>query len=183
MQSNHRLFDVIKHFYNKSRHSPNKQYALTTDELGQVLAEMMGAKVWQAFYEDHIIGTKELPISELLEQAGMSVRSIAKEKIWGMSIKDDPMGLKISHINRDSSASHAGLSFGDVIVAIDGIKATKEQLQRCARLIKHSHQAVIVHAFRRDELMCFYIKDHEPTLHGEYTLTTGGASAWLDFTS
>ena len=55
---------------------------------------------------------------------------------------------------RNSIAAAAGLSAKDVIVAIDGIKADKKQLQHMAET---SSEAVICHAFRRDELLTLHV--------------------------
>lgn len=171
MQVGRRLFDVIGYFYDKSRHTPNKRYALSSDELGSLLSSWLGLEVWQGFYDDYIIGTKPLPLTELLSKIGISAKVSAKHKIWGMTLKDDPLGLKISHLHRNSTASISGLSFGDVIIAIDGIKASKDGLERKVALAKITGADVIVHAFRRDELLTFTIKPYDETSHDEYVLS------------
>ncbi|MDO4896393.1 MAG: PDZ domain-containing protein [Moraxella sp.] len=180
IKSGHRLFDVVKVFYDKAQKSPDKRYGLTTDELGVVIADMMGADKWQAFYDDYVIGTKEMPLIQLLGSVNIDTHQTSKPKTWGMNIKDDPIGLKITHIHRDSMASGAGLSFNDVIVAIDGIKADKDHLERTAKLAYHTKSDVKLHVFRRDELMMFTITSGQPVKHDEYRLM-GDGSGWLDF--
>lgn len=173
----HRLFDVIKHFYDLSKHTSNKRYGLTTDELGKVISKMMGADNWQDFYDNYIIGTKDLPIQTLLSPHNITIITKDRAKQWGMTYKDDPLGLKISHLQRDSVASRAGLSVGDVIIAIDGIKASKDQLNRTIAL---TGDDICVHVFRRDELMVFDVKAGKLSRHSEYFLS-GDGGAWLDF--
>lgn len=193
MEHGHRLFDVVKHFYELSKTTLNKRYGLSTDELGGVVSDMMGADNWQAFYENYIIGTSELPIHDLLSRHNIAIRSTKTKtasKYWGMTYKDDPMGLKISHLQRDCIASRAGLSVGDVIIAIDGIKATKDHLNRTAKLLSYAFAGeTCVHVFRRDELMSFDVKvdagtlmrlsTKKPSLQDCTLLGDGGA--WLSF--
>jgi predicted metalloprotease with PDZ domain len=67
----------------------------------------------------------------------------------GMRIGAD---MKLAVVLRDGPAMRAGLSAGDVLVAIDGMKASTESL---AALITRGvpGTTVTVHAFRRDELI------------------------------
>lgn len=179
----YRLLDVIKTFYEKSKTTPNKRFGMTTEHLGDVIGALIGADKWQQFYEDFVVGVRPLPIDELLADFGVSLTTTDQIKAWGMSIDETPAGLKITHLNRQSSASLAGLSVGDVVVAIDGIKASKSLLNTATTLMQqHAHQAT-VHAFRRDELRTFVLTNH-PTTHQQYTLRLDQASdkpnAWLD---
>lgn len=178
----HRLFDVIKHFYELSKHTPNKRYGLTTDELGRVVSGMMGVDEWQAFYDNYVIGTTELPIKDMLRSVGITVNTKGMTKHLGMSVKDDPMGLKISHLQRNSRASRSGLSVGDIIIAIDGIKASKDHLKRTILMSHATQHDLCIHVFRRDELMVFDIKSGQDMnmSHDDYTLS-GDGGAWLDF--
>ena len=58
------------------------------------------------------------------------------------------------HAFSGGPAANAGLSGGDVIVAIDGLRATADNVD--ALLARHAPgDRVAVHAFRRDELMTF----------------------------
>ena len=63
-------------------------------------------------------------------------------------------------------ASEAGISAKDVIVAIDGIKASKKQLKAVAESQSNEHvddiegiDNIVCHAFRRDELMTFTVSN------------------------
>ena len=63
-------------------------------------------------------------------------------------------GDRLAAVFRGGPAARAGLSAGDTLVAIDGIRFTPELLQ--ARLLHATPgERVAVHAFRRDELAIF----------------------------
>jgi predicted metalloprotease with PDZ domain len=59
---------------------------------------------------------------------------------------------RLQHVYAGGPAERAGLAAGDVLVAIDGLKAT---LERIAALLasRGAGETVPVHAFRRDELL------------------------------
>lgn len=177
----YRLFDVIKTLY---EHSGRQPMGISTEQLGDVIASMMGDTPWQAFYEAYVIGTAPLPLADALARVGIVLDSTDKAKPWGMSVEEQATGLKIKHLHRDSQASKAGLSFGDVIIAINGLKATNAQLNRQIAHQKATALAVEIHAFRRDELIVCQvpaISDTTPaTVHQEIRLT-GDGGEWLTF--
>ena len=59
---------------------------------------------------------------------------------------------KLAHVLRDGPAEQAGLAGGDEIVAVDGLRASAESLQRLATE-RREGERVDVLAFRRDELI------------------------------
>jgi predicted metalloprotease with PDZ domain len=57
----------------------------------------------------------------------------------------------------DGPAERAGLAAGDTLVAIDGVRATAESLERILKF-RRADEVVSVQAFRRDELMEFSVE-------------------------
>lgn len=153
----YRLFDVIKAFYQKALNQDGRRFGMTHENLGEVITEFIPAAVWQSFFDDYVVGRTPLPIEQMLGEFGISIQVKSTQKPWGMTCDDSATGLVIKHLLRDGSASLAGLSTGDVIIAIDGIKATQKQLQTAIKHQAHHRQSVSVHAFRRDELMVFEV--------------------------
>ena len=90
----------------------------------------------------------------------------------------------VNKVLRDSVASEAGISAKDVIVAIDGVKGTKKQLQSVA---ESNLETVQCHAFRRDELMTFNVANKtqsgisaNPSLDKvSLSLNESGYETWL----
>jgi predicted metalloprotease with PDZ domain len=58
--------------------------------------------------------------------------------------------LRIQHVYRDGAAERAGLAANDIIVAVDGLRATPDAMSTLLR--QNPGECVRVHAFRRDEL-------------------------------
>ncbi len=64
---------------------------------------------------------------------------------------------KITHVYDGTPAQTAGLSGGDVLIALDGLRVSAENLDR--RLARYQPgDAIELHAFRRDELMSFTLR-------------------------
>lgn len=154
----YRLFDVVKAFYQLAKEQGEAgnriRIDMDNDNLEAVISQFMDKAVWQDFKAKYVDGVEELPIYELLEANGIKITEDSKDntQAWGISFSESSEGLQVTKVLRDSVASEAGISAKDMIVAIDGIKATKKQLQSVAQ---SNVESVICHAFRRDELMRF----------------------------
>ena len=172
----YRLFDVIKACYAKTNNQP---FGLTTQILGEIIAQMMGQEAWQDFYHRYVIGVDPLPLTDYFTKFDIQANLQDQHKTWGISFNEHAHGLTINHVSRQSAASHAGLSYDDTIIAIDGLKATSALLNR---LIKHQNTTgspLTVHAFRRDELLSFTI-NNQKTIHQTVKLE-GDGGLWLNF--
>ncbi|MCX5468673.1 M61 family metallopeptidase [Acinetobacter nematophilus] len=113
---------------------------------------------------NHLINTTdELPLDQLFPEFGLSYR-LKNEKAlpFGLKVVDKPEGVLIQQAWREGTGAIAGLSANDVIVAIDGLKASEKLLSQYSK----QQDRFTVYAFRRDEFMQF-------ELHGgEIDLTT-----------
>ena len=105
---------------------------------------------------NHLINTtEELPLDQLFPEFGVSYTLKNDKSLpFGLKLVDKPEGVFIQSARRDSAAAKAGLSANDVIIAIDGLKATTKLAEKYAK----QEGAYTVHAFRRDELMAFEVQ-------------------------
>jgi len=132
---------------------------LAAEDLGDFLAEL-------------IHGTGELPLVELLEAAGIEVLQRvainAQDKggkaasaalpvaDLGAAFKDADAGISVLRVVEQGALQQAGLSAGDVIIAVDGVRLNQAGLD--SRLLRASVGDVWrLHAFRRDELHQFEV--------------------------
>ena len=115
------------------------------------------------FFNRYVHGTQDPPLQSLLYDFGIkwTVSSTEKptEGDWqggdlGVRTGSSAGGVKLLNVYDNGAAQACGLSAGDIVIAVDGIKADQNGF---ASLIA-SHPvgtALTIHAFRRDVLMTF----------------------------
>ncbi len=140
----------------------------------EVLVSDISGQDMKEFFTHAVYGTTDLPLAGLLQYVGieMHLRPARDDKDMGgcvekfESIKARPvLGVRmqggqdtvIGNIIEGGAAQAAGLSAGDQILAINGIKATASNVMRLVEYTEKS-QELEIHAFRRDELMQFHVR-------------------------
>lgn len=102
---------------------------------------------------NHLINTTdELPLDQLFPEFGLSY-TLKNDKTlaYGLKLTDKPEGVLVQNAQREGAGAKAGISANDVIIAIDGLKATTKLIEKYAKQ-KGNYQVL---AFRRDELLSF----------------------------
>ena len=128
------------------------------DGLFALAAELGGAALGD-WLRGLVEGRDELPLAEWLAQAGIALAWEAAGEGPGIGVRSvDEGGLvKLANVYDGGSAREAGLSAGDVLVALDGLKLTTGNFDKLlARRL--AGDSVEIHAFRRDELMRFDVE-------------------------
>jgi len=126
------------------------------------------------FFHRALDGTDDLDLTDLLATAGIEMRlrpANGPKDVGGVSDAFEPVGpvadigvrlqpgnaeAQVAVVLDQRPAQRAGLSAGDVLVAIDGLRTdagSADDMLRRARI----GEPLQVHAFRRDELMRFSI--------------------------
>jgi predicted metalloprotease with PDZ domain len=141
------------------------------DRIQQLVSEITGVDLGP-FLDELIYGTSDLPLPELLASVGIEVVHRAAKNAqdrggkdiegdlpgvdFGAMLKDAEAGLVIQRVAETGAAQNGGLSAGDQIVAVDGLKLNLGQLEN--KILRAKPGDVWqVHAFRRDELQQFDI--------------------------
>ena len=127
------------------------------DDIRKVAEALSGLRL-KRFFNEAVNGTRDLPLEKLLKPFGITLRREAASNTPSLGVKTvtDGSDLKLSVVYADGAAQHAGLSAGDVLVAIDGIRITPASFER--QLGRHrAGDTVELLAFRRDELMRFSV--------------------------
>jgi predicted metalloprotease with PDZ domain len=103
-------------------------------------------------------GVDDLPLEELFKPFGVSFEHDARNAQPSLGVKSvsDAPGARITHTYEGESAQRAGLAAGDVLIAIDQLRVTQASLPRVLKRYS-AGQSVLVHAFRRDELLSFAV--------------------------
>lgn len=125
-----------------------------------LFAEATGVDL-SALFAEGVRGTRDLPLAELLAPFGVSLEPDLGKPGSKNGARDGKPSLgartrggaecTIAAVHDGGAAQKAGLSAGDVLVAIDGLRVTGSNLD--ALLARYRPGAKVeVHAFRRDEL-------------------------------
>lgn len=140
----------------KARRGVNDQHLL------QAVESLCGTSM-QAFFDRYIYGTKELPLAQALPAFGVQLtdqRKTVKPAI-GAKLRSEGGDCRLAQVYAGGAAHRAGMSAGDTLVAIDGIRVTAVDTQtNLSRLLMRYEVGsdVAMHAFRRDELMTFRVR-------------------------
>ena len=133
------------------------------------LAEEVSGLDLRAFFADYVYGTRELPLAEACAEFALNYHLRAAEGPNDKGGRPGDKGVgrmalgaklapgheaKLSHVFDEGVAQRAGLSAGDVIVALGGLRATSANLDSLLQA-QRGRPSVEVHAFRRDELLRF----------------------------
>ncbi len=137
--------------------------ALVDDTHKDIMADLL---------DQVLFGTEDYNYSELFDFVGISLEKRVRSGWADLGGKpasngSDPIipwlganftavsaGAKIATVAINKAASKAGLSAGDIVVAVDGIKASKDNIEKLFAPFQPGDK-VQVHAFRQDLLMCF----------------------------
>ncbi|HEX7908134.1 MAG TPA: PDZ domain-containing protein [Paraburkholderia sp.] len=139
-------------------------------EIEAIFAEATGVQLGELFAEA-VYGTRDLPLDTLLAPFGIDLKP-ELEKNGKPSLGARVRGgadCTLTAVHDGSAAQKAGLSAGDVLIALDGLRVTGSNLDTLlARYLPGA--TVEVHAFRRDELRTAQVKLDGPEA-ARYKLT------------
>lgn len=136
-------------------------------QLEQLISEVAEMDL-DAFFAQAIRGMADLPLETLLASIGITYqlrtaisntdkggkaaqRSTPAPLVLGVRYGNDPLGAKLLNVLDNGAAQRAGLSAGDVVIAIDGLRATQENIEKLLAW-QRGKTTTTLHAFRRDEL-------------------------------
>ncbi len=155
-----------RHFYD------GKMAGVAEDEVEALIAEATGVELGPLF-ADAVHGTRDLPLDALFEPFAVTLEPQSgsgndKNGLGAADAKRDgkpSLGARVrsgaecvlAAVHDGSAAQKAGLSAGDVLIAVDGLRVTGSNLD--ALLSRYLPGASVeVHAFRRDELRTLRVK-------------------------
>ncbi|WOH36546.1 PDZ domain-containing protein [Thalassotalea fonticola] len=112
-----------------------------------------------------------VPVKQLLAKVGIAFEHTPYKKLnsfesdknseykpyLGAFYQQTPAGLKVTIVENNSPAEHAGLSVDDIIIAVDNLKANEKSLQS---LLNHipENKLIDCHIFRDDKLLNLQLK-------------------------
>lgn len=127
----------------------------------EALFEEISGVALHDFFQRYIHGTEDLPLARLLAPFGITLNEPQGEtKTSSLNIRaaQDGNDCKLAHVYENGAAHQAGLSAGDIVLAIDGLRVSQQDATNnlASHLSRYSIDSkVVIHVFRGDELMVF----------------------------
>lgn len=146
----------------------------------ETLATQVSGLNLVSFFACALRSVDPLPLAELLASVGVTLThnggSVSAPTL-GVKTERDPLGWKIKCAYQHGPAQQAGLSGGDVLMALDGLRIhdldamlTQYQVGDC----------VTVHAFRRERLLTVQVTlQARPHDHCELAFNPEAVKGWL----
>ena len=145
--------------YGSTDDAGSDEKGFTQTDVKTLLEEVSGLDLGD-FYSRFVHGTDELDLAPALEQFGITTSSLSKGAAsLNMRVKRHVNDIVIANVYDGGAAHRAGLSAGDVLVAIDGIRIPADSAPSALEQLLGRYAAgdvVKVHVFRRDELMALH---------------------------
>jgi predicted metalloprotease with PDZ domain len=165
------LDDVMRAFWNK--------YGVTNigvpeDGFERLTAEVTGLNL-HSFFQSYVRGTEDPPLDEQLARQGINLElrqmknpadlggfttsSCQNESLLTLGVKflTGVSEAKIQQVFDGGAAQQAGISAGDELVAVDGIKCTAKNIDALVA-VDSTEVPLEIHLFRRDELLLIQVQ-------------------------
>jgi len=139
-----------RHFY-----SASGGIGIEDHELEALFDEVTGLEL-KSVFDLAVRGTRDLPLADAFASMGIMLSDQNKANKLSLNVRVQKEGglCKLASVHETGAAHHAGLSAGDTLVAIDGLRVSGSNLDGLLQRYRVG-DVVEVHAFRRDELMTF----------------------------
>lgn len=181
-----------------------KQIGVEERELEQRVCELAKPHMNQEslqqlkdYFEKALRSTADIDLKTLFIDHGINVQKRAAESVsdtggkpnakvvegavsLGVVYEESNGGVKLPVVKNGGAAHQAGLSAGDVIIAVDNLQVKKSTIEKSLSVFSPG-QSVVVHAFRRDELMSFNVTLDSPKQDTVFLTIedSSKASAWI----
>ena len=126
-------------------------------------AEAVSGMKLKRFFEEAVDGTEDLQLDRLLHAVGIDLafEAAGTMPVLGVKTANEGDNVKLTQVLDHGAAQRAGLSAGDVLVALDNLRITASSLDALLKR-RSPGDEVKINAFRRDELMKFNVRLDAP---------------------
>lgn len=141
--------------YGRDFYEHNGGLGIAEPEVEALFEEVAGLKL-KRFFDRYVRGTDDVPLAKLFAPFGVDCVDIRKGTKPSLNIRTarDGNDCKLANVYEGGAAHRAGLSAGDILVAVDGLRVSATNLDALLGRYRIG-DTVVLHAFRRDELMTF----------------------------
>jgi len=146
--------------YGRDFYSDGKKggQGVTEVEIDALFDEVTGLRMKRVL-DRYVRGIDDLPLAKLLAPFGVELADTRKDVKPSLGVRTmrDGNDCKLANVYEGEAAHRAGLSAGDVLIAVDGLRVSAANLDGMLGRYRVG-DVVPLHAFRRDELMTFNVK-------------------------
>jgi predicted metalloprotease with PDZ domain len=139
---------------------PTVGRGVTEADVEALFDEVSGLKL-KPLFDRYVRGTIDLPLAKLYAPFGVKLvdeRRGARPS-FDVGLGRDGNDCKLAQVHEGGAAHRAGLSAGDILIALDGLRVAGAPSSLEGMLARYKvGDTVGVHVFRRDELMTFQVK-------------------------
>lgn len=157
-----------------------KPYIGVPENRIEQIASEVAATDLTGFFQNYLYNTVDIPFTELMQEVGVLwqqqpttslddkggkfIEPNGSAVTWsGARFANDSIGAKLVNVLDNGPMQKAGLSANDVVIAVNGIKANKQNIEKLLAAYSENTN-VTIHAFRRDELMEFTVTQQKAPL-------------------
>lgn len=142
-------------FYQKF--ATGEQQGLPEDAIESIVLQLTGVNI-KRFLDRYVRGTDDVPLAKLFEAFGVAYNPAGKSArpALGVRVVKDGNDCKLANVYEGRAAHLAGLSAGDVLIAINDLRVTAaDAADGLASALSRYRvgETLQLHAFRRDELL------------------------------
>jgi predicted metalloprotease with PDZ domain len=133
---------------------------VTEKDVEALFDEISGVRL-KPIFDRYIRGTEDIPLAKLYAPFGIKVSDERKNSKPSLDagLGRDAGGARLSQVHEGGAAHQAGLSAGDIVIAVDGLRVNGNPCNLDGLFARYRvGDTVSVHAFRRDELMVFEVR-------------------------
>lgn len=129
---------------------------ITETEVEALFDEVSGLRM-KRFFDRYVRGTDDFAFGKLLGPFGVTIADERKKAKPSLGVRTAREGndCKLANVYEGGAAHLSGLSAGDIVIAVDGLRVNASNLDNLLSRYSTGDE-VAVHAFRRDELMLLY---------------------------
>ena len=139
----------------------NDEIGFSESELHEVIESVAGFDL-SDFWNDYLYGTKELDYNYYLQPFGLELRAARQDiPFMGLTVKSKNGVAEVEKVEFGSPAQKAGISPGDSLLAIAGIRITAENFSDRLRDFS-AGDAIEVTIFQQDVLQTVEVLLQEP---------------------
>ncbi len=146
---------VLWRRYGRQFYSEGGGRGVTEADVEALFDEVTGLRL-KPLFDLAVRGTRDLPLQEILAAFAVEMADKAKSGKLSLDVRTKKAGndCQLANVYEGGTAHASGLSAGDTLVAMDGLRVTAANLDTLLQRYRAGDK-VTVHAFRRDELMTF----------------------------